>query len=83
MSLQFLKGKNINMNIFEEILSLNFKFFDLNKLCIAFRVGFSYKVCFLPLCDFFNLIFPISWKKIYNEIILFHICLNPKNFPPI
>jgi hypothetical protein len=52
------------MNIFEEILSFNFFFFDLNKLCIPFKVGFSHKVCFLPLCDNSNLIFPISLKKI-------------------
>jgi len=26
--------------------------------------------------------FPLSLKKILNEIILLHICLNPKNFPP-
>jgi hypothetical protein len=39
------------MNIFEKYLSLNFLFFDLDKLRITFRVGFSYKVCFLPLCD--------------------------------
>jgi len=52
------------MNIFEEILSLNFLFFDLDKLCIAFRVGFSHKVYFLLLCDNSNLIFPISLKKI-------------------
>jgi hypothetical protein len=71
------------MNIFEEILSLNFLFFDTDKLCIAFRVGFSHKVCFLPLCDLYNLIFPISLTKIYNEIVSFHICLNPKNSPPI
>jgi hypothetical protein len=64
MSLQLSKGKNINMNIFEEILNLNFLFFDLDKLCIAFKVGFSYKVCFLPLCDPSNLIFPIFLKKI-------------------
>ncbi len=55
--------------------------FDLNKLCIAFRVGFSHKVCFLPLCDNSNLIFSISLKKIQNEIVLFHICLNPKISP--
>jgi hypothetical protein len=52
------------MNIFEEYLSLNFLFFDLDKLCIAFRVGFSHKVCFLALCDNSNLIFPISFRKI-------------------
>jgi len=52
------------MNIFEEILNLNFFFFDLDKLCITFKVGISHKVCFLPLCDFSNLIFPISLKKI-------------------
>jgi hypothetical protein len=52
------------MNIFEEILSFNFLFFDLNKFCIAFRVGFSHKVCLLPLCDNSNLIFPIFLKKI-------------------
>jgi hypothetical protein len=69
------------MNIFEEILSLNFLFFDLNKLCIAFRVGFSHKGYFLPLCDNSNLIFQISLKKILNEIVLFHICLNPKISP--
>jgi hypothetical protein len=52
------------MNIFEKYLSLNFLFFDLDKLCIAFRVGFSHKVWFLPLCDNSNLIFPIAFKKI-------------------
>jgi hypothetical protein len=52
------------MNIFEKYLSLNFLFFDLDKLCIAFRVGFSHKVCFLPLCDNSNLIFAISLRKI-------------------
>jgi hypothetical protein len=52
------------MNIFEEILSLNFLFFDFDKFRIAFKVGFSHKVCFLPLCDLSNLIFPISLKKI-------------------
>jgi hypothetical protein len=52
------------MNSFKEILNLNFLFFDFNKLCIAFRVGFSHKVCFLPLCDNSNLIFAISLKKI-------------------
>jgi hypothetical protein len=71
------------MNIFEAISSLNFLVFDLNKLCITFWVGFSHKVCFLPLCDNSNLIFLISLKKIWNKIVLFHICLNPKNFPPI
>jgi hypothetical protein len=59
----FKRGEE-KMNIFEEILSLNFLLFDLNKLCIAFRVGFSHKVCYLPLCDNSNLIFPISLKKI-------------------
>jgi len=55
------RPKDINMNIFEEILSLNFFFFfDLDKLCIAFKVGFSHKVCFLPWCDLFNQIFSIS-----------------------
>jgi hypothetical protein len=52
------------MNIFEEILNFNFLFFDLNKRCITFRVGFSHKVYFLPLCENSNLIFPISLKKI-------------------
>jgi hypothetical protein len=52
------------MNIFEKYLSLNFFFFDFDKLCIAFSVGFSHKVCFLPLCDKSNLIFPISFRKI-------------------
>jgi hypothetical protein len=42
------------MNIFEEILSLNFLFFDFDKFRIAFKVGFSHKVCFLPLCDLFQ-----------------------------
>ncbi len=59
----FKRGEE-KMNIFEEILSLNYLVFDLNKLCIAFRVGFSHKVCFLPLCDNSNLIFLISLKKI-------------------
>jgi hypothetical protein len=39
----FKRGEE-KINIFEEILSLNFLVFDLNKLCIAFRVGFSHKV---------------------------------------
>jgi hypothetical protein len=52
------------MDIFEEILSMNFKFFDLNKLCITFKVRFSHKVYFLFLCDLSNLIFPISLKNI-------------------
>jgi hypothetical protein len=52
------------MNIFENNLSLNFLVFEIDKLCIAFRVGFSYKVCFLPLCDNSNLIFAISLRKI-------------------
>jgi hypothetical protein len=52
------------MNIFEKYLSLNFLFFDLDKFCIAFRVGFSHKVCFLPLCDNSNLILAISLRKI-------------------
>jgi hypothetical protein len=46
------------MNIFEEILSLNFLFFDLDKLCITFKVSF------LPLCDLSNLTFSIFLKKI-------------------
>jgi hypothetical protein len=54
----------MNMNILEEILSLNFQFFDLDRLCITFKVGFPHEVCFLPLCDLSNLIFLISLKKI-------------------
>jgi hypothetical protein len=51
------------MNIFEEILNLNFWSFDLDKLCIAIRIGFWHKVFFLPLCGLSNQIFPISLKK--------------------
>jgi hypothetical protein len=29
--------------MFEEIFNLNFLFFDLDKLCIAFKVGFHIK----------------------------------------
>jgi hypothetical protein len=62
MSLQLQKGKKIN--IFEKKLTLNFLFFDFDEFCITFKVGFSHKNYFLPLCDLSNLISPISLKKI-------------------
>jgi len=52
------------MNIFEEIFNLNFLFFDLDKLCIAFKVGFHIKfvsyLCVISPTYFFS----ISFKKI-------------------
>jgi hypothetical protein len=57
----FKRGEE-KMNIFEQILRLNFLLFDLNKLCITFRVGISHKVD--PLYKYFSheIIYYISEK---------------------